>query len=67
MELNSNQSVKILLNKVFEINQKSYQEIMMLDFPKMLHQPKIERLYPFLERDHDEYKKTQEDLDNIKL
>lgn len=61
MELNSNQSVKILLKKVFELNSKPYQEMMMLDLPKMLQQPKIERIYPFLERDYEEYLLTQKD------
>ena len=37
MELNSNQSVKILLKKVFELNSKKYQEMMMLDLPKFIH------------------------------
>jgi len=36
MELNSNQSVKIIINKVFEINDKKYGDMMMLDLPKML-------------------------------
>ena len=54
MELNSNQSVKILLKKVFEMNNKKYQEMMMLDLPKMLQQNKIERIFPFLERDYEE-------------
>jgi hypothetical protein len=61
MELNSNQSVKIILQKVFEINSKAYQEMMMLDLPKMLQQTKIERIYPFLERDYEEFVLTQKD------
>jgi len=36
MELNSNQSVKLMLNNVFKINSIEYQEMMMLDFPKFL-------------------------------
>jgi len=55
IELNQNQSVKLLLRKVFDLNRKSYQEYLMLDFPKILHAPLVERIYPFLERDHDEY------------
>lgn len=65
MELNSNQSVKILLKKVFELNSKPYQEMMMLDLPKMLQQQKIERIYPFLERDYEEYLLTQQDQDDV--
>jgi hypothetical protein len=65
MELNSNQSVKILLNKVFEINSKPYQEMMMLDLPKMLQQKNIERIYPFLERDYEEYMLTQKDQNDV--
>lgn len=65
MELNSNQSVKILLKKVFELNTKKYQEMMMLDLPKMLHQNKIERIYPFLERDYEEFLLTQKDQDDV--
>ena len=55
MELNSNQAVKLMLNNVFEINSIDYQEMMMLDFPKFLEQKNIKRIYPFLERDHEEY------------
>lgn len=36
MELNNNQTVKLLLLKVFEINSYEYKEIMMLDLPVML-------------------------------
>jgi hypothetical protein len=50
---------------VFEINTKPYQEMMMLDLPKMLKQPKIERIYPFLERDYEEYLATQKDQDEV--
>ena len=67
IELNSNQSVKLLLRKVFKLNKKSYQEIMMLDFPKILHAPLIERIYPFLERDHDEYVLTMQDHNKVNL
>ena len=36
----------------------------MLDLPKMLEQPNIERIYPFLERDYEEYLLTQKDQDD---
>lgn len=36
MTLNSNQSVKIILKKIFEINTAQYQEYMMLDLPTFL-------------------------------
>jgi len=65
MELNSNQSVKILLKKVFELNNKKYQEMMMLDLPKMLQQNRIERIFPFLERDYEEFLLTQKDQDDV--
>lgn len=55
MELNSNQSVKLMLQNVFKINSIEYQEMMMLDFPKFLKYNNIKRIYPFLERDYDEY------------
>jgi hypothetical protein len=53
------------LKKVFELNSKPYQEMMMLDLPKMLQQPKIERIFPFLERDYEEYLLTQKDQDEV--
>jgi hypothetical protein len=31
LELNCNESIRLLLDKVFEINTKAYQEIIMLD------------------------------------
>ena len=65
MELNSNQSVKLMLNNVFKLNSIEYQEMMMLDLPKMLQQPKIERIFPFLERDYEEYLLTQKDQDEV--
>jgi len=58
MELNSNQSVKLMLQNVFKINSMEYQEMMMLDFPKFLQFPNIKRIYPFLERDFEEYRQT---------
>ena len=54
MELNCNQSVKVILEKVFELNDIKYQELIMLDLPVMLRMPRIERLYDFLERDNEE-------------
>jgi hypothetical protein len=53
-EINSNQSVKMLLSKIFELNDVKYQEIFMLEIPKLLQMPRIERLYDFLTRDADE-------------
>lgn len=54
MELGANSSVKLLLKEIFAINSKSYQEVLMLDLPKLLEKDYVERLYPFLERSHDE-------------
>lgn len=51
MELNCNQSVKVILEKVFDLNNIKYQELLMLDLPIFLKMPRIERLYDFLERD----------------
>jgi len=58
-ELNQNQSVKILLEKLFELNDIRYQEILMLELPRMLQLPRIERLYDFLERDYSEAKEIE--------
>jgi hypothetical protein len=38
-----------------------YQEPLMLDLPKLLDKDLLERIYPFLERDHDEYMQILED------
>lgn len=54
MELNCNQSVKVILEKVFELNNIKYQELLMMDLPRFLQLPRIERLYDFLERDNEE-------------
>jgi len=35
-ELNSNQSVKILLKRIFEQNDIQYQEMFMLELPRLL-------------------------------
>lgn len=56
VELGANQSVKLLLKEIFKQNRRIYQEPIMLDLPKLLDAELIERIYPFLERDHDEYK-----------
>lgn len=65
MELNSNQSVKLMLNNVFKINSIEYQEMMMLDFPKFLQQNNVKRIFPFLERDYEEYQQTLKDQDEV--
>jgi hypothetical protein len=51
MTLCSNQTVKLLLNKIFEENTADYREILMLDLPTYLDQPIIKRLFGFFERD----------------
>ena len=55
-ELNSNQSVKMLMAKINELNDIKYQEIFMLEIPRMLQLPRIERFYDFLTRDYAEKK-----------
>lgn len=60
-ELNSNQSVKQLLSRIFEINDIKYQEIFMLELPRLLQLPRIERLYGFLTRDYEERKANEEE------
>ena len=60
MELSNNQTVKILLMKVFEINSYVYKEMIMLDLPVMLKQPIIKRLYDFFERDEEEHQAIHE-------
>ena len=60
MEISSNQTVKLLLNKIFELNTADYQEVMMLDLPSYLNQPIIKRIYRFFERDHEEKKALKE-------
>jgi hypothetical protein len=54
MALNANQTVKLLIEKIFDINDRVYQELLMIDLPTFLQYPRIERLYPFLERDYEE-------------
>lgn len=36
IELGANQSVKLLLNRIFKDNKRIYQEALMLDLPKLL-------------------------------
>ena len=55
MDIDNNQTVKLLLQKVFEINSHHYKDIIMLDLPVMLQQKRIGRLFDFFERDYDEY------------
>lgn len=61
MELGANSSVKLLLKEIFTVNSSSYQEVLMLDLPKLLEKDYVERLYPFLERNHDELNAIIED------
>lgn len=58
-ELNENQSVKVLLKKIFEINSIDYQDIFMLELPVMLKMPRIDRIYDFLHRDYAETKEIE--------
>jgi hypothetical protein len=62
MELNSNQSVKILLEKIFKLNDIKYQELLMIDLTRFLQMPRIERLYDFLERDYEEMMEIERKL-----
>lgn len=64
-ELGANQSVKLLLNEVFKQNKRVYQECMMLDLPKLLDDELVERIYPFLERDHEEMMQIEEDMESM--
>ena len=54
----------MLLQKIFELNDVKYQEIFMLEIPKLLQMPRIERLYDFLTRDADE--KAANDIERAK-
>ena len=62
MELNSNQSVKILLEEIFKQNDIKYQELLMVDLARFMQLPRLERLYDFLERDYDEMMAIEEKL-----
>lgn len=53
----------MLLAHLFEKNEYAYTEIMMLELPKFLHFPLINRIYDFLDRDHDERKAIKDDQD----
>ena len=53
-ELNSNQAVKQILQKIFDLNDIKYQEIFMMEIPRLIQLPRIERLFPFLTRDYSE-------------
>ena len=55
MEMNQNESVKLLLNHIFKLNRKEYNDLVQLDLPKILEYAKIERIFPFLGRSHKEY------------
>ena len=55
LELGANQTIKLILNKVFKMGKKEYQEPLMLDLPKLLEKDLIERMFPFMERDHEQY------------
>ncbi len=53
------------MERIFEDNETAYQEVMMLEFPKFLEMPNIDRIYDFLMRDYEEYhaiKKEQDEL-----
>ena len=42
------------MTKIFELNDVKYQEIFMMEIPRLLQLPRIERLFPFLTRDYAE-------------
>ena len=65
IELNQNQSVKMLLKKIFEINSKDYKEIFMIELPIFLKQNLISRIFPFFERDHIETVSLESDMKNM--
>jgi hypothetical protein len=60
-ELNENQSVKVILEKIFDINSIDYQEIFMLELPVQLKMPSIDRIYDFLHRDYAEAKQIEKE------
>jgi len=55
MEMNQNESIKLILNHIFKLNRKAYNDLIQLDLPMILKYPKIERIFPFLGRSHKEY------------
>ena len=65
IELGANQTVKLLLKEIFRKNTREYQECIMLDLPKLLDCELIERIYPFLERDHEEFMQIVEDQEKL--
>ena len=66
-ELNANQSVKMLMFKIFDINDIKYQQIFMLELPRMLQLPRIERFYGFLTRDYEERQQNEEDSKQVQV
>lgn len=64
-ELGANQSVKMILHHIFNVNKREFQECMMLDLPKLLDDELVGRMYPFLERDHQEMMQLEEDLEDM--
>lgn len=65
MELNKNQSLKLLVDRIFEDNDPKDQEVMMLDLPKFFAGPCIDRIYDFLCRDYDEYNAIKKEQDEM--
>lgn len=55
----------MILHHIFELNKRDYQEVLMLDLPKLLDDDLVKRIYPFLERDHDEMMQLEEDMEDI--
>lgn len=55
MEMNLNESVKLILNHIFKLNRKEYNDLVQLDLPKTLEFANISRIFPFLGRSHEEY------------
>jgi hypothetical protein len=58
-ELNENQSVGVILEKIFDLNSIDYQDIFMMELPVMLRMPRIDRIYDFLNRDYAEAKEIE--------
>ena len=48
--------MKVILDKIFDINSIDYQDFFMMELPVQLKQPRIERIYDFLHRDYEEAK-----------
>lgn len=64
-ELGANQSLKMLLHYLFNINKREYVEVLMLDLPKLIDDDLVTRIYPFFERDHDEMVALEEEMEEI--